>query len=166
MMHDKTCMGLYDRPVCSSTYYFFSLSAAVSNLDEESRWTVHYTAPWHQQENVFLPSSRPPCVEDLHRQAKLNLKSVLRGEMLLILMYPKNMVVSAAVFANFSKLQTSEETCLVFLQHSKSIEWGLPAAEVFFLYQITKKFFLPYGAVLQNGKVENLGILLPFPLSL
>lgn len=53
---------------------------AVSNLDEESRWTVHYTAPWHQQENVFLPSTRPPCVEDLHRQAKLNLKSVLRGK--------------------------------------------------------------------------------------
>ncbi|XP_036759570.2 NHS-like protein 1 isoform X2 [Manis pentadactyla] len=51
---------------------------AVSNLDEESRWTVHYTAPWHQQENVFLPATRPPCVEDLHRQAKLNLKSVLR----------------------------------------------------------------------------------------
>ncbi|XP_027706435.1 NHS-like protein 1 isoform X1 [Vombatus ursinus] len=50
----------------------------VSNLDEESRWTVHYTAPWHQQENVFLPTTRPPCVEDLHRQAKLNLKSVLR----------------------------------------------------------------------------------------
>ncbi|XP_042843148.1 NHS-like protein 1 isoform X1 [Panthera tigris] len=52
----------------------------VSNLDEESRWTVHYTAPWHQQENVFLPAMRPPCVEDLHRQAKLNLKSVLRGK--------------------------------------------------------------------------------------
>ncbi|XP_063007524.1 NHS-like protein 1 isoform X8 [Melospiza melodia melodia] len=56
----------------------YSEPNAVSNLDEESRWTVHYTAPWHQQENVFLPSSRPPCVEDLHRQAKLNLKSVLR----------------------------------------------------------------------------------------
>lgn len=56
------------------------LSTAVSNLDEESRWTVHYTAPWHQQENVFLPTTRPPCVEDLHRQAKLNLKSVLRGK--------------------------------------------------------------------------------------
>ncbi|EMP37422.1 NHS-like protein 1, partial [Chelonia mydas] len=54
----------------------------VSNLDEESRWTVHYTAPWHQQENVFLPSTRPPCVEDLHRQAKLNLKSVLRVNLL------------------------------------------------------------------------------------
>uniref|UniRef100_A0A3P8X3H0 NHS like 1 n=1 Tax=Cynoglossus semilaevis TaxID=244447 RepID=A0A3P8X3H0_CYNSE len=51
---------------------------AVSNLDEESKWTVHYTAPWHQQENVFLPGSRPPCVEDLHRQAKVNLKTTLR----------------------------------------------------------------------------------------
>ncbi|XP_033999969.1 NHS-like protein 1 isoform X8 [Trematomus bernacchii] len=51
---------------------------AVSNLDEESKWTVHYTAPWHQQENVFLPGSRPPAVEDLHRQAKVNLKSALR----------------------------------------------------------------------------------------
>ncbi|XP_053317002.1 NHS-like protein 1 isoform X3 [Spea bombifrons] len=50
----------------------------VSNLDEESKWAVHYTAGWHQQENVFLPSSRPPCVEDLHREAKLNLKTVLR----------------------------------------------------------------------------------------
>ncbi|XP_069831116.1 NHS-like protein 1 isoform X2 [Dendropsophus ebraccatus] len=51
---------------------------AVSNLDDESKWTVHYTASWHQQENVFLPSSRPACVEDLHRQAKVNLKTVLR----------------------------------------------------------------------------------------
>ncbi|XP_077095954.1 NHS-like protein 1 isoform X10 [Siphateles boraxobius] len=51
---------------------------AVSSLDEESKWSVHYTAPWHQQENVFLPGSRPACVEDLHRQAKVNLKTVLR----------------------------------------------------------------------------------------
>ncbi|XP_042602638.1 NHS-like protein 1 isoform X3 [Cyprinus carpio] len=50
----------------------------VSNLDEEKKWTVHYTAPWHQQENVFLPGSRPSCVEDLHRQAKVNLKTALR----------------------------------------------------------------------------------------
>lgn len=53
---------------------------AVSNLDEEKKWTVHYTAPWHQQENVFLPGSRPACVEDLHRQAKVNLKTALRGK--------------------------------------------------------------------------------------
>ncbi|XP_026088556.1 NHS-like protein 1 isoform X2 [Carassius auratus] len=51
---------------------------SVSNLDEEKKWTVHYTAPWHQQENVFLPGSRPACVEDLHRQAKVNLKTALR----------------------------------------------------------------------------------------
>ncbi|KAL1253782.1 hypothetical protein QQF64_016011 [Cirrhinus molitorella] len=51
---------------------------AVSNLDEEKKWTVHYTAPWHQQENVFLPGSRPACVEDLHHQAKVNLKTALR----------------------------------------------------------------------------------------
>ncbi|KAF4082469.1 hypothetical protein AMELA_G00152100 [Ameiurus melas] len=51
---------------------------SVSNLDEESKWSVHYTAPWHQQENVFLPASRPACVEELHRQAKVNLKTSLR----------------------------------------------------------------------------------------
>ncbi|XP_056283736.1 NHS-like protein 1 isoform X4 [Pseudoliparis swirei] len=56
----------------------FQDGKAVSNLDEESKWTVHYTAPWHQQENIFLPGSRPPCVEDLHRQAKVNLKTALR----------------------------------------------------------------------------------------
>ncbi|XP_051952258.1 NHS-like protein 1 isoform X1 [Xyrauchen texanus] len=50
----------------------------VSNLDEEKKWTVHYTAPWHQQDNVFLPGSRPACVEDLHHQAKVNLKTALR----------------------------------------------------------------------------------------
>lgn len=58
----------------------FLFAAAVSNLDEESKWTVHYTAPWHQQENVFLPASRSACVEELHRQAKVNLKTALRGE--------------------------------------------------------------------------------------
>ncbi|XP_051954675.1 NHS-like protein 1 isoform X2 [Xyrauchen texanus] len=55
-----------------------NIKIPVSNLDEEKKWTVHYTAPWHQQENVFLPGSRPACVEDLHRQAKVNLKTALR----------------------------------------------------------------------------------------
>ncbi|XP_067844537.1 NHS-like protein 1 [Heptranchias perlo] len=54
------------------------VAVPVSNLDEENKWTVHYKASWHQQENVFLPSSRSPCVEDLHQQAKVNLKTVLR----------------------------------------------------------------------------------------
>ncbi|MGH0142455.1 UNVERIFIED_CONTAM: hypothetical protein FKN15_076623 [Acipenser sinensis] len=57
---------------------FLSLSAAVSNLDVESKLTVHYQAPWYQQRNVFHPSSRPPCVEELHRHAKQNLRALHR----------------------------------------------------------------------------------------
>ncbi|XP_006000521.1 NHS-like protein 1 isoform X3 [Latimeria chalumnae] len=70
--------GLQEEDNYETWTYTTHRGKAVSNLDEESKWTVHYTAPWHQQENVFFPSTRPPCVEDLHRQAKLNLKTVLR----------------------------------------------------------------------------------------
>ncbi|XP_047443004.1 Nance-Horan syndrome protein isoform X3 [Mugil cephalus] len=45
----------------------------VSNLDVESKLTTHYQSPWHQQRNVFHPSTRPACVEELHRQATLSL---------------------------------------------------------------------------------------------
>ncbi|XP_022614841.1 Nance-Horan syndrome protein [Seriola dumerili] len=45
----------------------------VSNLDVESKLTTHYQAPWHQQRNIFHPSTRPACVEELHRQANLSL---------------------------------------------------------------------------------------------
>ncbi|KAJ8009704.1 hypothetical protein DPEC_G00094290 [Dallia pectoralis] len=70
-------MEIHGLQIPASTLVWLQ-SLAVSNLDEESKWTVHYTAPWHQQDNVFLPGSRPPCVEDLHRQAKVNLKTALR----------------------------------------------------------------------------------------
>ncbi|XP_067848766.1 actin remodeling regulator NHS isoform X2 [Heptranchias perlo] len=50
----------------------------VSNLDRESKLTVHYRAPWHQQENVLHPSTRPPCVEELHQCAKRKLQSLHR----------------------------------------------------------------------------------------
>ena len=53
---------------------------AVSNLDVESKLTAHYRAPWHQQRNVFHPSTRPACVEDLHRQANFSLWALHRGE--------------------------------------------------------------------------------------
>ncbi|XP_054644718.1 actin remodeling regulator NHS isoform X2 [Dunckerocampus dactyliophorus] len=43
----------------------------VSNLDVESKLTLHYRAPWHKQRNVFRPSTRPACVEELHREANL-----------------------------------------------------------------------------------------------
>ncbi|KAG8003476.1 Nance-Horan syndrome protein [Nibea albiflora] len=50
----------------------------VSNLDVESKLTAHYQAPWHQQRNIFHPSTRPACVEELHRQASISLWAVHR----------------------------------------------------------------------------------------
>ncbi|KFO97680.1 Nance-Horan syndrome protein, partial [Calypte anna] len=52
---------------------------AVSNLDAESKLSVYYRAPWHQQRNIFLPSTRPPCVEELHHHAKQHLRALHRG---------------------------------------------------------------------------------------
>uniref|UniRef100_A0A8C4V5L3 NHS actin remodeling regulator n=1 Tax=Falco tinnunculus TaxID=100819 RepID=A0A8C4V5L3_FALTI len=51
---------------------------AVSNLDAESKLSVYYRAPWHQQRNIFLPSTRPPCVEELHHHAKQHLRALHR----------------------------------------------------------------------------------------
>uniref|UniRef100_A0A8C2K2S9 Nance-Horan syndrome b (congenital cataracts and dental anomalies) n=1 Tax=Cyprinus carpio TaxID=7962 RepID=A0A8C2K2S9_CYPCA len=51
-----------------------SFSLAVSNLDTESKLTSHYQAPWHQQHNLFHTCTQPPCLEELHRHAKLNLR--------------------------------------------------------------------------------------------
>lgn len=53
--------------------------AAVSNLDAESKLSAYYRAPWHQQRNIFLPATRPPCVEELHRHARQSLQALRRG---------------------------------------------------------------------------------------
>ncbi|XP_060038960.1 actin remodeling regulator NHS isoform X2 [Erinaceus europaeus] len=50
----------------------------VSNLDVESKLSVYYRAPWHQQRNIFLPATRPPCVEELHRHARQSLQALRR----------------------------------------------------------------------------------------
>uniref|UniRef100_A0A3Q3XKW9 Nance-Horan syndrome b (congenital cataracts and dental anomalies) n=1 Tax=Mola mola TaxID=94237 RepID=A0A3Q3XKW9_MOLML len=50
--------------------------AVVSNLDIESKLSLHYQAPWHQQHNVFHPCTRPPCLEELHRNAQLSLRAL------------------------------------------------------------------------------------------
>ncbi len=60
--------------------FFSSLFLAVSNLDIESKLSLHYQAPWHQQHNVFHPCTRPPCLEELHRNAQLSLRALHRGE--------------------------------------------------------------------------------------
>ncbi|KAJ8378718.1 hypothetical protein AAFF_G00236960 [Aldrovandia affinis] len=52
----------------------------VSNLDVESKLIAHYQAPWHQQRNVFHPSTRPLCVEELHKHAKQNLRALNRDQ--------------------------------------------------------------------------------------
>ena len=55
-------------------------AAAVSNLDIESKLSVYYRAPWHQQRNIFLPATRPPCVEELHRHARQSLQALCRRD--------------------------------------------------------------------------------------
>ncbi|XP_033972803.1 Nance-Horan syndrome protein [Trematomus bernacchii] len=52
----------------------------VSNLDIESKLSLHYQAPWHQHHNVFHPCSRPPCLEELHRSAQFSLRALHRDE--------------------------------------------------------------------------------------
>ncbi|PWA14400.1 hypothetical protein CCH79_00011150 [Gambusia affinis] len=48
----------------------------VSDLDVESKLTAHFRAPWRLQRNVLHPSTRPACVEELHRQANHSLWSL------------------------------------------------------------------------------------------
>ncbi|KAK1891215.1 Nance-Horan syndrome protein [Dissostichus eleginoides] len=55
-------------------------NAAVSNLDIESKLSLHYQAPWHQHHNVFHPCSRPPCLEELHRSAQFSLRALHREQ--------------------------------------------------------------------------------------
>ncbi|XP_077568574.1 actin remodeling regulator NHS isoform X1 [Stigmatopora nigra] len=52
----------------------------VSNLDIESKLSAHYQASWHQQHNVFHPCSRPPCLEELHKNAQFSLRALHRDE--------------------------------------------------------------------------------------
>ncbi|XP_018100758.1 NHS actin remodeling regulator L homeolog isoform X2 [Xenopus laevis] len=52
----------------------------VSNLDAESKLDVFYKSSWHQQRNIFLPITRPICVEELHRHAKQSLRSMRKEQ--------------------------------------------------------------------------------------
>ncbi|XP_051840387.1 actin remodeling regulator NHS isoform X1 [Antechinus flavipes] len=52
----------------------------VSNLDVESKLSIYYRAPWYQQRNIFLPATRPPCVEELHRQARQSLQALRKEQ--------------------------------------------------------------------------------------
>lgn len=52
---------------------------AESDLDVESKRTVHYQTPWHRQRNIFQPSTRPACVEELYGQANFSLWALDQG---------------------------------------------------------------------------------------
>uniref|UniRef100_A0A8C6WYV7 Nance-Horan syndrome b (congenital cataracts and dental anomalies) n=1 Tax=Neogobius melanostomus TaxID=47308 RepID=A0A8C6WYV7_9GOBI len=51
----------------------------VSNLEKESKLSLHYQAPWHHFHNVFHPCTRPPCLEELHRNAQFCLRALQQG---------------------------------------------------------------------------------------
>ncbi|XP_067404609.1 NHS-like protein 2 isoform X2 [Emydura macquarii macquarii] len=55
-------------------------SSTTSNLDLASKKTAPSRLPWQQPVNVFLASGRPPCMEELHQEAQLNLQSLLQEE--------------------------------------------------------------------------------------
>ncbi|KAL1766271.1 hypothetical protein HispidOSU_008154 [Sigmodon hispidus] len=56
-----------------------SLAAANSGR-ENATATAHSRSSWRQPVNVFLSSGRPPSVEELLREAQLNLQSLLQGQ--------------------------------------------------------------------------------------
>lgn len=53
---------------------------AVSDLDRESKLTVHFQIPWHQQKDLLHPLTRPPCIEELHQFAIQKLQSLHKGK--------------------------------------------------------------------------------------
>ncbi|XP_069504741.1 NHS-like protein 2 isoform X2 [Ambystoma mexicanum] len=55
-------------------------ATAGSNLDQESKKTLHTKVSWQQPVNVFHSSNRLPCVEDLHQEAQFNLQSLMQDE--------------------------------------------------------------------------------------
>uniref|UniRef100_A0A8C7RUA7 Nance-Horan syndrome protein n=1 Tax=Oncorhynchus mykiss TaxID=8022 RepID=A0A8C7RUA7_ONCMY len=50
-----------------------------SYLDVECKLSDHYVSPWLLQRNVFLPPTRPPCLQELHRTAQQGLRASHRG---------------------------------------------------------------------------------------
>ncbi|XP_052590009.1 NHS-like protein 2 isoform X6 [Peromyscus californicus insignis] len=54
-------------------------TAAANSGRENATATAHSRSSWRQPVNVFLSSGRPPSVEELLREAQLNLQSLLQG---------------------------------------------------------------------------------------
>ncbi|XP_023562878.1 NHS-like protein 2 isoform X2 [Octodon degus] len=59
---------------------FWTRGAAANSGRENATATAHSRSSWRQPVNVFLSSGRPPSVEELLREAQLNLQSLLQGQ--------------------------------------------------------------------------------------
>ncbi|XP_013009143.1 NHS-like protein 2 isoform X2 [Cavia porcellus] len=59
---------------------FWTRGAAANSGRENATATAHSRSSWRQPVNVFLSSGRPPSVEELLREAQLNLQSLLQEE--------------------------------------------------------------------------------------
>ncbi|XP_061890770.1 actin remodeling regulator NHS isoform X1 [Entelurus aequoreus] len=46
----------------------------VSNLDVESKLSLHYQSPWQQQQHLFHLCTRAPCLQEMHNKAHLSLR--------------------------------------------------------------------------------------------
>ncbi|XP_075429089.1 NHS-like protein 2 isoform X3 [Ascaphus truei] len=66
----------------SKKHHRMQPATAASTVDQDSRKVAHSKlGNWQQQPvNVFLASNRPPCVEELHQEAELNLQSLLQAD--------------------------------------------------------------------------------------
>lgn len=67
-------------PLAGGASHCLSPSLAAANSGRENATaTAHSRSSWRQPVNVFLSSGRPPSVEELLREAQLNLQSLLQG---------------------------------------------------------------------------------------
>ncbi|XP_074247492.1 NHS-like protein 2 isoform X3 [Saimiri boliviensis] len=66
--------------IANSVTLFWSRGAAANSGRENATATAHSRSSWRQPVNVFLSSGRPPSVEELLREAQLNLQSLLQEE--------------------------------------------------------------------------------------
>uniref|UniRef100_A0AAV2LRG9 Uncharacterized protein n=1 Tax=Knipowitschia caucasica TaxID=637954 RepID=A0AAV2LRG9_KNICA len=57
------------------------VGAAVSNLEKESKLSLHYQAQWHQSHSMIHPCTRPPCLEEQHRNAHFCLRALQQDEL-------------------------------------------------------------------------------------
>ncbi|KAK3519277.1 hypothetical protein QTP70_023111 [Hemibagrus guttatus] len=109
--------------------------SAVSSLDVESKLSEHFQSAWQLHRNVFAPSSRPPCVEELHHNAKQSLRALHRDQqqrqdvserermVTLLIAPPTPTSPSHHTHHTFDSVQSSSPTeCCHFSRRSRQVD--------------------------------------------